>query len=109
MAIKTENVIIRGVSFVHTYSDAGYKIKQAETGYLYEDAYDPINSGRTYTESDELITSEPLSAKIDAAEITALKKEIEKLKAEQTTQNEAIEASADGLTDLISQVMGGES
>ena len=91
MAIKTENVIIRGVSFVHTYSDAGHKIKQAETGYLYEDAYDPIGSNRTYTESDEYINTQGAT--------TA--EEVAKLKATTAEQAKQIETTAQALQDFI--------
>lgn len=91
MAIKTENVIIRGVSFVHTYSDAGHKVKQAETGYLYDDAYDPINSGRTYTESDEYISTQGAT--------TA--EEVAKLKATTAEQAKQIETTAQALQDFI--------
>lgn len=91
MAIKTENVIIRGVSFVHTYSDAGHKIKQAETGCLYEGAYDPINSGRTYTESAEYINTQGAT--------TA--EEVAKLKATTAEQAKQIETTAQALQDFI--------
>ena len=53
--IQTENITIRERHFIHTYSDAGMKIRQNETGVIYDDAYDPIDSGRTYTETDEPI------------------------------------------------------
>lgn len=91
MAIKTENVVIRGVGFVHTYSDAGHKLKQAETGYLYEDAYDPIGSGRTYTESDEYISTQGAT--------TA--EEVAKLKATTAEQAKQIETTAQALQDFI--------
>lgn len=42
---KTEN------NLVHTYSDAGFTVIQDGTGVEYYEAWDPINSGRTYTES----------------------------------------------------------
>lgn len=51
---------------IHTYSDAGMKIVQNETGVVYEDALDVPESGYTYTETDipiedELSDSEALS------------------------------------------------
>lgn len=91
MAIRSDNVTIRGVSFVHTYSDAGHKIKQTETGYLYEDAYDPIGSGRTYTESDEYINTQGAT--------TA--EEVAKLKATTAEQAKQIETTAQALQDFI--------
>lgn len=51
---------------VYTYSDAGMKILQVETGIVYEDALDVPESGYTYTETDipiedELSDSEALN------------------------------------------------
>ena len=51
---------------VHTYSDAGLKILQIDTGVVYEDALDIPESGHTYTETNipikdmELTDSEAL-------------------------------------------------
>lgn len=47
--IYTETVEIRGRQFIRTYSDA-YKVER--DGVLYVEAVDPVDSGRTYTESD---------------------------------------------------------
>lgn len=52
--IKTENIIVRGVQAVRTYSDAGYMIQNAD-GVKYDQAIDPAGSGRVYTETDELV------------------------------------------------------
>ena len=46
--IKTE---IRG-NFIYTYSDLGMKIHGGMPEADYDEAYDPIDSGRTYTETD---------------------------------------------------------
>ena len=51
---------------VYTYSDAGMKILQNETGIIYEDALDVPETGYTYTETDipiegELTDSEALN------------------------------------------------
>jgi len=43
---------------VYTYSDAGMKILQNETGIVYEDALDVPESGYTYTETDIAIEDE---------------------------------------------------
>ena len=56
--IITETVTLNGRNFVHTYSDSGYMIKQDGTGAVYSEAYDPADSGRTYTETDEKIEGE---------------------------------------------------
>ena len=50
--IKTENVYVNGLALVRTYSDANRMIQQDSTGNIYSEAVDPLNSGRTYTETD---------------------------------------------------------
>lgn len=59
--IKTENIIVRGVQAVRTYSDAGYMIQNADR-VKYDQAIDPSGSGRAYTETDELVPDVELSA-----------------------------------------------
>ena len=51
--IVTDNYEIRadGVLLVRTYSDLGRKIMR--DGLVYDEAIDPSDSGRVYTESDE--------------------------------------------------------
>ena len=44
-----------GVDLYHTYSDAGYVIRQEQTGEEYEDAIDVINAPYTYIETDKRI------------------------------------------------------
>lgn len=44
-----------GVNLYRTYSDEDYKIRQIETGAIYEEAIDVENSGFTYEETDEKI------------------------------------------------------
>lgn len=39
---------------IHTYSDAGFKIRRND-GEVFEEAYDLKNSGWSYEETDELI------------------------------------------------------
>lgn len=56
--IKAETITINGRTFVRTYSDANRMIKQDGTGAMYSEAYDPVDSGRTYTETKEEIPSE---------------------------------------------------
>lgn len=56
--IKTETVTMNNRTFVRTYSDANLMIKQDGTGAVYSEAYDPVDSGRTYTETEELIEGE---------------------------------------------------
>lgn len=47
-----------GVKLYRTYSDENYKIKQIETGIIYDEAIDVENSIYTYEETDELIEIE---------------------------------------------------
>lgn len=56
--IKTETVTMNNRTFVRTYSDANLMIKQDGTGAVYSEAYDLVDSGRTYTETEELIEGE---------------------------------------------------
>ena len=52
--IVTEFYMTRkdGVNLYRTYSDIQMMIRQDGTGILYDEAIDPENSGRTYTETD---------------------------------------------------------
>ena len=52
----TEKVQIGGKTFVHTYSDKGFKLER--DGELYDDALDPEELGREYTETDESVCVE---------------------------------------------------
>lgn len=47
--IKTENVIINGREFIHTWSDRAVMIER--DGALYDSAYDPVGTNRVYTEA----------------------------------------------------------
>ena len=51
----TTTKTVNGTEFLYNYSNAGYYIEQDGTGFLYEEAYDQIDSNRTYTESSEKI------------------------------------------------------
>ena len=44
-----------GVNLYRTYSDEGYKIKQVQTGAIYDEAIDVENSKYTYIETEEKI------------------------------------------------------
>ena len=52
MIIQTTKEI-NGVVYDYAYSDSGYMIER--DGVRYSEAVDPLNSGRLYTETDELI------------------------------------------------------
>ena len=56
--IKNETVTMNNRTFVRTYSDANRMIKQDGTGAVYAEAYDPADSGRTYTETEESIETD---------------------------------------------------
>ena len=51
--IKTETFEKNGRTLIRTYSDAGYRIRQDGTGAVYDEAVDPGEMGRTYTETTE--------------------------------------------------------
>lgn len=53
--IVTEILTISGKEFLRTYSDSGYRIKKTGTDEVYDEAIDPAEMGRTYTETDEPI------------------------------------------------------
>ena len=48
--IKTENLTFGGIQCVRTYSDTGCYIER--NGQRYEEAIDPADTGRMYTETD---------------------------------------------------------
>ena len=47
---------------IHTYSNTGMKIKQEQTGIIYDDAMDVPEKGYTYTETNEPIQTEDLTS-----------------------------------------------
>lgn len=54
--LVTETRTIKDREFTYNYSDAGFYIER--DGAMYEDAYDPIDSGRVYSETDTPIPHE---------------------------------------------------
>lgn len=44
-----------GVNLYRTYSDENYKMRQIETGAIYDEAIDVENAGYTYEETEEKI------------------------------------------------------
>lgn len=62
--IRTENITINGKEFIRTYSDNGFKVER--DGVQYDEAIDPIETGRTYTETD--VKSESYNSDSDYAE-----------------------------------------
>ena len=62
--IKSEFYMTRddGVELIRTYSDRGMKIRQDGTGVEYDEAVDPSDANRTYTETNIPIEGEELSA-----------------------------------------------
>ena len=52
MIIQTTQEI-NGVVYAYTYSDSGFMIER--DGVRYSEAVDPLDSGRVYTETDELV------------------------------------------------------
>ena len=58
MIVKTTQEI-NGVVYAYTYSDSGFMIER--DGVRYAEAIDPLDSGRTYTETDALIEVEHMT------------------------------------------------
>ena len=56
--ICTDVIKINGKQYDHTYSDSGRRIYR--DGVSYETAIDPLNSGRVYIESEEVIAVDEL-------------------------------------------------
>ena len=55
--IRTEQVMIDGREFTYTYSDSGRYV--VRNGVSYDEAYDPVEFGREYTEGDVIPQEEP--------------------------------------------------
>lgn len=51
--LKTEIVIFNGQEYIRTWSDQNMMVER--DGALYEEAIDPAEMGRTYTETDQPI------------------------------------------------------
>lgn len=65
--IKIENITINDRMLTRTYSDSGYYIQR--DGVRYAEAIDPAGSGRTYTETDDIIESDLDKIKAEAYDI----------------------------------------
>lgn len=48
----------KGVKLYRTYSDEDFKIRQIETGNIYDEAIDIENAPYTYEETDEKVEKE---------------------------------------------------
>ena len=58
--IKTERITVDGRELVRTYSDAGCYV--VRNGITYEEAIDPVDARRTYTEGDPIPEESPTDA-----------------------------------------------
>ena len=54
--LKTETVTFDGKEYIRTWSDQNMMVER--DGALYEEAIDPVDSGRVYTETDQPIVHE---------------------------------------------------
>ena len=64
MSIVTEHLTINGTDFIRTYSNSGFRIHGGYPEADYDEAIDPAEFGRTYTETDI-----PIEGETDAEEI----------------------------------------
>ena len=62
-----------GVELYRTYSDAGYLIRQVETGAEYSEAIDIADAPYTYTETDKII---PDDFDIETASVEQLRERL---------------------------------
>ena len=71
MAIITEHFDVNGRDFIRTYSDKGMKIHGGFPESDYDEACDPADLNRTYTETDTPIESDEstLADKAEAYDI----------------------------------------
>lgn len=58
MAIVQEHFNVNGVDFIRTYSDDNRYVVGGEPYGEYEEACDPANLGRTYTEGNRMTEEE---------------------------------------------------
>lgn len=66
--IKTETYTKDGRELIRRYSDSNKYIRNDQTSGKYTEAIDLVSSGYSYTETDEEIPDEPISAE-EAIEI----------------------------------------
>lgn len=59
--VITESLTIGGRELVRHYSDEGLKIRQLETGIVYDEAIDVVPCRYTYEETGEPIASDAVS------------------------------------------------
>lgn len=72
--IVSKETELNGTTYTVTYSDEGYYIER--NGEIYCEAVDPIGSGRTYTETTDLIDPEVDKEEATAADYIAALKEL---------------------------------
>ena len=72
--IITETITINGKQFTKNYSDEGFYIQKVGTEEVYSEAIDPIDSGRTYIETDRLIDN--INEEINADDFLSMIKEV---------------------------------
>lgn len=53
--LQQETIKIRDKDLLHTFSDNGMRIKQVETGIVYDEAYDIIPCKYNYEETNQHI------------------------------------------------------
>lgn len=53
-----------GVNLYRTYSDEGYKIRQIQTGAVYDEAIDVETAPYTYAETDEKVVVEETTEEV---------------------------------------------
>lgn len=60
--IITETITIDGVQYEHVYSDANRQV--CRDGQAWDDVMNPLNSGRVYTEGEEIPEEEATAEEV---------------------------------------------
>lgn len=67
MAIVTEHFMLNDIEFIRTTSDQGRYV--VRDGMFFEEACDPADAGRAYTEGDIIPDDQSIEAKAEAYDI----------------------------------------
>lgn len=60
--IRTEIVYIDGIEYEHVWSDENRRL--CRDGQTWDEVYNPPNTGRVYTEGDEIVEDDPSAEEV---------------------------------------------
>lgn len=88
--ITIETTTINGTEYLHTYSNEGYMIER--DGIQYAEAIDPLDSERTYTETNVKIEKyTPKGEEVNVTLTTTTAEETETSAESETTEETTVE------------------